>query len=331
MADMAHLVATFGDQLVEAKRIGQAQQLRQPAEPAENVVLQGLGGSAFGGEIIRNMGHGILRAPFTIYRGYDVPHYVDQGTLVIASSYSGNTEETLEAAEMARRQGAHIVCISSGGKLKEWATQYDIDFVTLPPGYPPRAAAGLSSVQVLYVLKTHSLLPDFEADLDESIQLLQHFQERAEAEQLARSLQEKALVIYSADSIDSVAIRLRQQINENSKQLCWHHVIPEMNHNELVGWEFPKFILNQAVVVMLRSSHEHPRVSLRFDIVKNILQDKHIQVVDVHAKGSSKLAQLYYHLHYGDVMSMALADANGVDAAPVKVIDFLKNELTKTA
>jgi hypothetical protein len=128
------------------------------------VNLFGLGGSAFGGEIIRNLIFTTSKVPFTIFRGYEVPAYLNANSLVIASSYSGNTEETLEAAELARKAGARIIVVTSGGKLKEWAGTHGFSVITLPGGYPPRAAAGLSFVQQRYLLRHYGLIPDFEAD-----------------------------------------------------------------------------------------------------------------------------------------------------------------------
>jgi glucose/mannose-6-phosphate isomerase len=330
MADIKGLIDAFGQQLIDAKAIGQAAAAKLPAPaPVTNVNLFGLGGSAFGGEIIRNLIFTTSKVPFTIFRGYEVPAYLNANSLVIASSYSGNTEETLEAAELARKAGARIIVVTSGGKLKEWAGTHGFSVITLPGGYPPRAAAGLSFVQQLYILRHYGLIPDFEADLDESIAVVQQFREQAETKKLGDSLKDRAVILYSSDAIDSIAIRWRQQINENSKQLCWHHVVPEMNHNELVGWEHPKFMLERASVIMLRSSFEHPRVAIRFEVNRQIIGQHTQHIVDVHAKGHSKLAQLMYLLHYGDYVSIHLAEANGVDAAPVKVIDFLKNELSK--
>ncbi len=327
---MKALIDGFAQQLIDAKQIGQAAAAKLPApRPVTNVNVFGLGGSAFGGEIVRNLIFATCKAPYTIYRGYEAPAYLGAGALAIASSYSGNTEETLEAAELARKAGAQVVCISSGGKLKAWADQHGFATISLPGGYPPRAAAGLSFVQQLYILRHYGLIPDFEADLDEAVKVLQHFKEHQAAKDLALKMKDATVILYSSDAIDSIAIRWRQQINENSKQLCWHHVVPEMNHNELVGWEHPKFMLERAVVVLLRSTFEHPRVAIRFEVNRQIISQHAPTVVDVHAKGHSKLAQLMYLLHFGDYVSIYLAEANGVEAAPVKVIDFLKNELSK--
>lgn len=330
MADMKALIDGFAQQLIDAKQIGQAAVGKLPAARAvQSVNLFGLGGSAFGGEIVRNLVFASAKVPFCIYRGYETPAYLSAHALVIASSYSGNTEETLEAAELARKSGALVICVTSGGKLKAWADQHGFATITLPGGYPPRAAAGLSFVQQLYILRHFGLIADFEADLDEAVKVLQHYREHEEAKRIAGLMKDATVVLYSSDAVDSIAIRWRQQINENSKQLCWHHVVPEMNHNELVGWEHPKFMIERSVVVLLRSSYEHPRVAIRFDVNKQIIGQHAKHVVEVHAKGHSKLAQLMYLLHVGDHVSIYLAEANGVEAAPVKVIDFLKNELSK--
>jgi glucose/mannose-6-phosphate isomerase len=329
--DMQNLIQSFGQQLTQGREIGRGIRLSAVHHNThlvfDNVSVVGLGGSAFGGEILRNFAFSTCSAPILIHRTYDVPAYINNKSLVIASSYSGNTEETLEAAEKARRQGATIVCITSGGQLRDFAKKYGYGLVELPGGYPPRSAVGFNTLQQLYVLRQYNLIPDFESELEEAIQVVNGFAHHAEAKKLAVALKDKAVVIYSSDAIDSIAIRLRQQINENSKQLCWHHVIPEMNHNELVGWEHPKFVTQQSAVVMLRSSYEHPRVGVRFGINEQVIAKHTSHIHTIQAKGNSLLAQLFYLLHFSDWVSLYLAEANGVDPTPVKVIDFLKNEL----
>jgi len=324
---MESLIKGFGKQLKEAIEIGKNTQLLPSKRDVQDVSIIGLGGSAFGGEIIKNYAFHSCKEPINIYRGYDIPRSINEHSLVILSSYSGNTEETLNCAEKVLKSGAQVVCISSGGKLIDWAIANKFSYFKLPPGYPPRTAAGFSIVQQLYALKHFSLIGEFMNDLTEGIAIIDAFNDHNLAREIAQKCKDKALIIYCADTIESVAIRLRQQVNENAKQLCWHHVIPEMNHNELVGWVYPEFLIEKSAVLFLRSNFEHPRTTIRVGINQQIIKQKSSHIMEVEAKGKSLLGQLFYLLHFGDWLSYFLAEFNKVDPSPVAVIDFLKKEL----
>lgn len=323
---MKDLIAGFAKQLMTAVDMGIAANLSPQRSEIQNVALLGLGGSAFGGELTKNALH--LKVPFQIHRNYDAPSYVSSNTLVIASSYSGNTEETLQAVAGCHQKGATIVCITSGGELAEFAKKHNYDIILLPTGYPPRTAVGFSFVQQLFILKHFGLTEDFIADIQEAIRVLESFDSHDVAKEIATNAFEKALVLYSSDALDSISTRFRQQINENAKQLCWNHYLPEMNHNELVGWEKPDFLLPQTFALFLRWKHDHPRVVLRFDINKEIIAAKAGKIMEVWATGNSKIAQLMYMLHLADWVSLYLAELNSVDPTPVRVIDYLKNALS---
>ncbi|MBX3101200.1 MAG: bifunctional phosphoglucose/phosphomannose isomerase [Bacteroidetes bacterium] len=326
---MYKLIQEFPAQLQEAIEIGAEVELPRYHDTFTNICVLGLGGSAFGGEIIKDYGFDILKAPYSIFRGYTLPAYVGSGSLVIASSYSGNTEETLTTAELARQRGARVICVTSGGQLAAWAREHQLDLITIPGGRPPRASCGYSIVQQLFILHSQGLIPDFKADLEEALQVLDGFSAEAQARELGHRLKDRAVAIYSSDAAESAAIRLRQQINENGKQLCWHHVVPEMNHNELVGWEFPRFMCERSLVIQLRTAYDHPRVNIRWEICQGIYESRGAEVVNLQAQGKGKLAQLLWLLHFSDYVSWYLAEANGAEATPVRVIDHLKGELAR--
>lgn len=328
---MKELIENFAGQLKEAKAIASQYALPSGYTPREihEVVIAGLGGSAFGGEITRKVAESQASVPVQIFRSYTIPAHVGPHTLVIVSSYSGNTEETLEALHHCLDRGAEIVCITSGGKIADIARAKGLDLVLIPAGYPPRAAVGLSFVQQLRVLAARNIIRDFAQELDEAIQLVSDFSDHQAAEVLARKLHGKIPVLYSSDQFEPAAIRWRQQINENSKQLCWHHVIPEMNHNELVGWVHPQAMMENLQVVLLRSRLDYHRTAMRFEINKEIIAKSCKNISEVYAKGESILGQLVYFLHFGDWVSWYLAQENHVDPTPVTVIDFLKGELAK--
>ncbi len=326
---MDKLVAGFADQLKEAIEIGRGISLRPAVAEIRNIVVSGLGGSGIGGNLVAELVGKELRVPFSVNKEYGLPTYVSENTLVICSSYSGNTEETLAAFSDALKANAHIICITSGGKLLELCKQYNIDHVIIPGGNPPRACLGYSSVQQMFVLKQLGLIGGkFEDELEATIALLEREQDhiRTLAKAIAAQLQGRIPVLYTVTEMESVAVRFRQQLNENSKMLCWHHVVPEMNHNELVGWRND---IGKWAPIFLRSREDYDRNQLRIEINKGIIAGYAEHVLEIYAKGESQTERAFYLIHLGDWVSVYLAELNGVDAVEVKVIDFLKNELTK--
>ncbi|CAN5446152.1 bifunctional phosphoglucose/phosphomannose isomerase [soil metagenome] len=327
---MDKLVAGFADQLREAIEIGRAVHLRPAVTEIRNIVVTGLGGSGIGGNLVSELANKELRVPFVVNKDYSLPHYVNENTLVICCSYSGNTEETLAAFSDALKANAHIICITSGGKLVELAKQYNLDHILIPGGNPPRACLGYSSVQLLFVLKQMGLISGkFEDDLDATIALLEREQDyiRSLAKEIAARLFNRIPVLYAVAEMESVAVRIRQQINENAKMLCWHHVVPEMNHNELVGWRNK---IGNWAPIFLRSREDYERNQQRIEINKSIIAEHADHVLEIYAKGESHTERAYYLIHLGDWVSVYLAELNGVDAVEVKVIDFLKNELANS-
>lgn len=326
---MKELISNFSKQLREAREIADQAVLTEPENPVHNVLLLGMGGSAFGGEVTRDYTAGQCTVPFDINRDYEIPGYVSPNTLIIASSYSGNTEETLAGFEVAKAKGAKIVCVTSGGKILAAAKELGLDHIVLPGGNPPRTAAGYSIVQQLRILHHFGLINDYDADLEESIALLENFDDHNLAKELGAKMKGRLPILYTAAGFESQVIRWRQQIEENSKQLAFYHIVPEMNHNELVGWRHPEDILAQSAVVFLESNLQHPRNHKRMEITKALISKWAHTLTSVQAKGDSKLAQLFYYLHLGDWVSFYLAEMNNEDPMPVKVIDFLKEKLAK--
>lgn len=326
---MKHFIETFGAQLKDALAIADKANIQPKQKSIRNIVVTGLGGSAFGGEIVKGYIADKSKVPFFISREYDVPKYVGKNTLLLACSYSGNTEETLAAFEMADQQGAEIVCITSGGKLKELAEQRGKNIIIIPKGFPPRTAAGLSFVSQLQALYAYRIIPNFRKDLDVAMRTIDAFNDHDKAQKLATTMQGKFLFLYSSGKMESIAIRWRQQIEENSKQLASYHIVPEMNHNELVGWKQPADKIKDTHVTFLESSYDHERVSIRMDLNKKTIKNYTPNVHTVKAKGRGFLAQQMYLLHFGDWVSFYLAEVNNEDPMPVLVIDELKNALAK--
>jgi glucose/mannose-6-phosphate isomerase len=326
---MKTLVANFSKQLKEAIQIGQKTVLSSPSKAPSAVLICGLGGSGIGGSIVNELVFSEAKAPVNTSKGYFIPAYVNADTLVIVSSYSGNTEETLQCMEQALKKGARVVCITSGGKVAELAKEKKLDHILVPGGMPPRSCLGYSLTQLFFVLAANKVIGNgFLKQLENAITLIDAEEKNivAEAEKIAARLQNKFPVIYSTTNYEGVAIRFRQQLNENAKVLCWHHVIPEMNHNELVGWTQKN---EDIAVVIFRDKNEYDRNDARIEINKSVISKYTTGITEIWSKGDSIIEKAIYFIHLGDWISVSLAEKRGVDATEVNVINHLKSELSK--
>ena len=326
---MQELIERFPDQLEEAIELGSGVTLKPCSDDIHHVVVTGLGGSGIGGKLVADLLHKRLNVPLWINNDYDLPAFVDEHTLVIANSYSGNTEETLSAAEEAMKRRAQIVCITSGGRLAEQAEINSLPIYKIPAGNPPRAMLAYSSTMIFYTLQQFGLIDDFfRAELSAAAALIRSSREeiKARAIELAEDLQGTIPVIYSPSQQEAVAIRWRQQLNENSKVLCWHHVVPEMNHNELVGWSGGS---NRFSVIALITEPMHPRVKLRMEFSLREMRELTDNIFRLEARGESPLQQAYFLIHLGDWVSEYLAQVKEVDSMDIAIIDKLKSELAQ--
>ncbi len=326
---MKELIASFTAQLRQAVEIGDIASFTKPTGEIRNVIITGLGGSGIGGSIISQILDQEIKVPLIVNKDYFLPSFVGPDTLVIVSSYSGNTEETLAAMKIAMDRGSKIVCITSGGKVLETAKSKSYDHIVIPGGMPPRACLAYSFTQLFFVLHGFGLIGDgFKEDFETSIHLLDHEEEHicAEAYYLAEKLHKKIPVIYSQANYEAVCTRFRQQINENSKMLCWHHALPEMNHNELVGWTQPN---DKIAVVFFRNENDFERTKARMELTKAIVLKYTPYIFEVYSKGQTQLQKSLYLIHFGDWVSWYLSEIRNIDATEVKVIDFLKGELSK--
>jgi glucose/mannose-6-phosphate isomerase len=293
------------------------------------VLICGLGGSGIGGTIVNDLIADQIKVPVSASKDYTAPNFVSENTLVIASSYSGNTEETIYALKACQEKGAEIACISSGGKLETLAKENNYNLITIPGGHPPRAMFGYSFTQLFFVLEHYGLISNsFAAEFDKAIALVVNQKEeiQTEAMALAKKLYGTTPVIYTAAGFEGVGVRFRQQINENSKMLCWHHVIPEMNHNELLGWRINTDNLG---VVYFRNKCDFDRNQVRIDINKDVISKFTDNITEVWSQGDSRIENTLYHIHLGDWVSWYLSEMNEVDAIEIDVINFLKGALAK--
>jgi glucose/mannose-6-phosphate isomerase len=336
-SNMQKLLRKFPWQVEDAVVIGRKALIPYSAPTIRNIVVSGLGGSAIGGDLLRSYLAEELRVPFIVNRHYFLPEFVDRNSLVLISSYSGNTEETIAAHHDAAKRKAKVLCISSNGETERLAKKFKQPFITIPKGYPPRAALGYSFFAPLLALTKMKLIPSRERDIRETIALLKRKSKRYsalnkqnDALQLAKQLYNKLPIIYSAaDRFDIVNLRWRGQLAENAKVLAFGHVLPEMNHNELVGWKVLRRYMEKMAVVFLRDKEDHSRVQMRMKITKDIVGEFAGKVLEAHSEGKSLLVRMFSLIYLGDWVSYYLAIFNGIDPTPVKVIDYLKSELAK--
>lgn len=330
---MKQLVEGFAQQLRDAMDIGEKATVAFAGPIYNNVVIAGMGGSGIGGDIVRAYVADKLEVPVVVNKGYTLPAFVGLGTLFIASSFSGNTEETISGVRAAMNSDASIGFVTSGGELLRIAQEEGMPHLIIPgKSKQPRASLGYSLVEMLYLLHYAGLLDStFKTELRQSISLLEEQAGiiKVQASALANNFHNKLPVLYVSNGLEPVAVRFQHQLNENAKQLCHVNVFPEMNHNEIVGWQHPESIYEQLSVLLIRTAYDHPRVRLRMDLSKKIFEDKVQDVVEIEAQGATYLEQALYLIHLFDWVSVYLAELNNVDPNTIGNIDYLKGELSK--
>ncbi len=326
---MKDLIAAFTTQLADALTIGESSKLSNKDLKFSNIVITGLGGSGIGGKIVAQLVQNQVNVPITVNNSYSLPAFVNENTLVIVSSFSGNTEETLEAMEIAESKNAEIACISSGGKVLEKCKENNYNYILLPECHSPRAMLTYSLTQQFFLLHHYGFIgKDFKQNIADSIRLIENELEDIKliAQKVAKGIAGKTTVIYSDDRFEGVSVRLRQQLNENAKVLCWHHVLPEMNHNELVGWAGGK---EEYAVILFRNKSDYSRTQRRMEISKEVIETYTSTHFEIWSKGESDIENALYLIALGDWISICLAELLNVDPVEIRVINHLKGELAK--
>ena len=309
------------------------------AEQFKNIVIAGMGGSAIGGDFVRSYLADQLTVPLFINRNYGLPQFVDAGSLVIVSSYSGNTEESIAAFEAAKARGCKILIATTGGKIGQFAVEGNYPHVTLPGGFEPRAALGYSFGPILQLLQRIGFIPNQDSVIADCCKFLEDNRKklgatvaeaRNEAKKLAVQLKDKIAIVYAgADYYDVAAIRFKGQICENGKHLSYANIFPEFNHNELVGFDYPKPLIKKLLVIFLSGPGDSKGVTKRIKVVDKIVREKGVKTVQFKAKGPNRLAEIFSLVQLGDMASYYLALVNKTDPSPVHVINRLKSSLEK--
>lgn len=300
----------------------------------ENIVLGGMGGSALAANMLHTWPG--LTKPFEIVRDYTLPQYIDEHTLFIASSYSGNTEETLNALTQAEAKGAKIVVIAAGGKLGDIASEKNYPFYQLPANFQPRMAVFYNFAALIQLLEPAGLVnKGAGTELQEAATWLSEqvdgwkadvATKDNQAKQIALDIVGKSPVIYAAVPLFPAAYKWKINFNENSKNVAWCNQFPEFNHNEFLGWTSHP-VDKPYAIIDLRSSFDHPQVKKRFEVTSQLLSGKRPHPITVEAHGETLLEQLLWIISLGDMVSVYLALLNGLNPSPVELIEKLKKAL----
>jgi len=336
--NMRTRISELPEQCLQAWELVEALKLPEAYKQASRVVIAGMGGSAIGGDLVRTLAVPVAPVPVVVSREYTVPACVDQSTLFIASSYSGNTEETLAALDEAIARGAKCVGVGTGGLLERRAHDSGIPFVQFSYQSAPRAALGYSLICLLGILHAANVIPDMEQDLIEAVEVMRAWQSEIHpevpsdsnaAKKLAMRIHRRLPVVYGAGTLSQVARRWKGQFNENSKAWSFFEIMPELNHNAVLGYDNPPDFSERCIVIMLRSPEDHPRVQIRFDVTAELLDQRSVPHEMVWARGRSSLAHMLSVVHFGDYVSLYLAYLYETDPTPVDAIDYLKHRLAK--
>lgn len=303
----------------------------------QNLVICGMGGSAIGGDLVRVIAADSATVPIIVSRDYNLPAFVGENSLVIASSYSGNTAETLTAFQAAKERGADLIAISSNGKILELAEWWQVPFIQIPSGLQPRAALGYSLFSLLRIVTELGLVTVTTDQVEAVVRLLQGL--RAEfrpespvdkngAKVVALALEGLIPLIYGSEPyLDPVAFRWKTQINENAKAVVFNNVFPELDHNEINAWTGQPALSRKIGVVLLRDEGESPEMRKRIDVTRKLIEEDVGAIIEVHSRGGSTLERILSLVYLGDYTSLYLATLFEVDPTPVEIIERLKKEL----
>ncbi len=334
--NMWELVAAFPNQWDEAMKITEGLSPSVDGSRINKICCAGMGGSAMGPDLIRAYSYNCCPHPVEVIRHYNIPAWVDEHTLFIACSFSGNTEETLSALQQARERNAQTMAITSGGELLLKATKEEFDYIKIPGGIPPRAALGYSFVPLFrifdhlgYLDEGEEALSETELFLSQQGELLSDISDN-EALSLAQELQDTLPVVYSDSTVmKPVNQRWQNQFEENAKTLSYGNVLPEMSHNEIVGWEQIVHLTGRLSVIMLFDREDNKRVRKRMRIVKDLIEDQVASIHVLSTRGESRLTRLFSLIQMADWTSFYLAILNKVDPTPIAKIDLLKSRLAE--
>jgi len=330
ISGMKEKIKGLPDQIMNSWEKGQSVEIK--GKP-RNLVVTGMGGSGIAGDLLSDLLFQDLGIPLMVNRGYDLPFFVNEETLLFVSSYSGNTEETLCSLNEGLRRKAIIVVFTSDGEIAKTAEHNNLPRIEFPTGYPPRSALGFSFFSMLGLIKKFFAISLDNKDIENLILTLSKLRDKLtrqnnEITTLAETLVNQIPLIYITQRLRSVAFRWQTQINENSKTFAHINVIPEANHNEIVGLKFPRAKIKQMHLILLRTeNYENKQIKKRLRITEDLLKNSVGNITTVNADGNNKLEDMFSLIYKGDFLSYYISRILKIDPTPVKRIDLLKRRL----
>ncbi|MBI4140698.1 bifunctional phosphoglucose/phosphomannose isomerase, partial [Candidatus Woesearchaeota archaeon] len=310
--DYLHIIEDMPHQIRDAIKLAQGTKVEGEID---NILVTGMGGSGIPADILRTVMRD-TKTPVFVNKDYSLPNFVNDKTLLFAISYSGNTEETLAAYKEATKKRAKIVCICSGGKLKQTATEAKL--IIVPEGMPPRSAIAYLLFPALIVLHNSKLLKLNRETLIKTIDALHAPELKQKAQDLAEQLFGKIPLIYASPAFEAIALRWKQAINENSKQHAFWNVFPEMNHNEMMAYTRPQQGFH---AILLRDENDSPRLQKRISLTKEIIKKQGTTTTEIMLKGESLLVKMMTAIFLGDLTSYYLGIKNKVNPEETKLIE----------
>jgi glucose/mannose-6-phosphate isomerase len=319
---MIETIKKYPEMCIDAMKV--AEKVDIPDYRFNKIIVCGMGGSAIGGDLLKDLLKYKISIPIEVSRDYHLPAHADENTLTFCVSYSGDLEETLSQFVDALKKKCKIIGITSGGKLKEWCEKFNLPYILVPSGYQPRMALPYLFISMVVCLQKLGIV-NLQKEIVETIELLKRMKSDS-VKKLADSMKDSMIVVYSFDEFSGVAKRVKTQINENSKMPAKYDVFPELNHNEIVGYQNERLNKNSFVLI-LRDKDEPEEIKARIEITKDLIKDKVKRIEEIWAEGKSKLTRMMSLVFLGDVLSYELAVLNNVDPVEVENIVILKKKL----
>jgi len=333
--NMLDIVKMLPEQMEHSANLSQSLDMSGiDANSLTGIIISGMGGSAIGGDIIRNLAFETCPCPIFNFRDYKLPKFSNKNTLVISTSYSGNTEETISTFKDSLSRGCKNLAITSGGKLEELCKENNVPYVKLPSGIPPRTAIGYLLTPMIVIFNRLGFLSEND-NIEKTVQHLRDFRPNLlpetdtktnPAKQIAVKIHTSIPAIYSTAKYSSIARRWRNQLNENAKMLAISGVFPEMNHNDIVAWEKDRRV-HLFSAIIFREEGEPAEIRERIELTKELVMGNAKKMIEVWAEGNSMLERMMHAFYLGDFVSIYAAILNGYDPTPVPAIERLKKEL----
>ena len=334
VSNMKDAIKSFPNQIRESFAIMKNWSSINEYDNIQNILILGMGGSAIGGDLVKVMAQNSCSIPIIINRSYSIPEWVDDKTLVMASSYSGNTEETLSAFKKCHEKKSPILILSTGGILSNYASELHLDKIVMPKGLQPRAALGFSFTLIALTLKYFNFISgDIIDEIKKTIDILEQLKfdipdSSNFALQIAKEIYGTCPIIYGSEDMGwLVALRLKGQLAENAKILSFHNHFPEQNHNEIEGWTKNEHIMKNFSVIWIKDEEDHDGIKLRMEISSELIKPVSSKHIYIYQSGENRIERLIKMIYCVDWISYYLALLNEVDPTPVNRIQELKSKV----